>query len=130
MQNQNITKEQITSLSHLPISLACLALNTEIDTLKMLCREYGIKRWPYNARKEMNKALKSNTFISKETNGAKSNFFEFKCSKDGVGIPKKIEVKIQKRERKNLIQKKVPLNSEQKNFLPGFSELLKIFSNN
>lgn len=64
--------EQLQSLFHLPITLACLSLNTEVDTLIQRCRDLGIKRWPYNARKELNKTKKIEK--KKEVYGV---FFDF-----------------------------------------------------
>lgn len=74
--NTSFTKEQIYSLSHLPISLACLSLNLEIDVLKKRCRELGIKRWPYNARREMKKVKESKKVEKKDKKG----FYEFHVS--------------------------------------------------
>lgn len=43
-EEENFSYEQISSLFHLPINIACLSLNTEVDTLIQKCREFGIKR--------------------------------------------------------------------------------------
>lgn len=69
----HINKENIKSLSHLPIHIACLSLNTELETLKKRCRELGLKRWPYNARKEMKRYEMVN---KKENNKLKGGCFQ------------------------------------------------------
>lgn len=103
-----ITKEQICSCFHLPISLACLNLKTDITTLTNKCREYGIKRWQYNAHRELKIGKK--TIIEKKEVGC---FIEFKNEK-----------------KKNLIlvnYSKVGLkNNLDVVQLPSFSEFLKI----
>lgn len=40
-----LTKEEIMSVSHLPLILATVVLRMEVNVLKKKCRELGIKRW-------------------------------------------------------------------------------------
>lgn len=42
-----ITKKEIVELFQKPIAQASLILGISTTQLKRLCREYGIKRWPY-----------------------------------------------------------------------------------
>jgi hypothetical protein len=54
-----MTKEEISLYFHLPIAIACIPLNAEVEMLTKRCRELGIKRWPYNARKEKKSNVQS-----------------------------------------------------------------------
>lgn len=62
--DQELSLDQIQSNFHLPINIACLSLNVEIDTLVQRCRELGIKRWPYNAKRKLKYDRKS--FVEKK----------------------------------------------------------------
>lgn len=101
-----ITREQILSSSHLPISLACITLKTEVETLKMICREYGIKRWPYNARKEMKR--KKNYIERQENNG----FFEFHTYTTSFKINPPVTIKMADSKKKDFSQNQLPPFSE------------------
>jgi hypothetical protein len=48
----DMTIDEISVYFHLPSTIACVALNTEMATLTSRCRELGLKRWPYNAKRE------------------------------------------------------------------------------
>lgn len=39
-----LTFEKVSSFFHLPITIACLSLDVEVDTLIQICRNFGIKR--------------------------------------------------------------------------------------
>lgn len=43
-REDDLSLEEIQALFHLPITIACLTLNIEMDPLIQKCREFGIKR--------------------------------------------------------------------------------------
>lgn len=116
-----ITKENILSLSHLPINLACLALQINVEALQQRCRELGYKRWPYNARKEI-KMIKCNKKVVKKDK--MGYFHEFSMKEEKEKKEEKGYLTLDFSKKKKEVQNLKP-NKETVNVLPSFSEFIK-----
>lgn len=79
-QPKELTRELIFSYSHLPLHLASLELQVDIEVLKKKCKDLGMKKWPYNARKEMKK-IKESQGITKIN---KRGFYQFQLQNNSV----------------------------------------------
>jgi hypothetical protein len=53
------TLEKLQSVFHLPINDAATALGMGVTVLKKLCRDRGIKRWPYRKLSSVDKLIES-----------------------------------------------------------------------
>jgi RWP-RK domain len=53
------TLEKLQSVFHLPINDAAKALDMGVTVLKKLCRDRGIKRWPYRKLSSVDKLIQS-----------------------------------------------------------------------
>lgn len=132
----SMTKEELSKFFHLPIAIACIPLNTEVDYLTRRCRELGIKRWPYSARKEKNRKK-----VRKEDD---KMFVEFQLVKDDkLGETKQEGKKIDSflstieppvsgpirptpvhSKQGNVITESIPKEDDVKPSLPSFSDLM------
>lgn len=85
-KEESITKEKLLSISHLPLNIACSTLGIEVGELKKLCRKCGIKRWPYNARKEMKKIEKTSKYHGAAKDSCYYEYFGFYNTKRNVRV--------------------------------------------
>lgn len=114
----HLSKEEIISSSHLPINLACITLKTDVEELKKKCREMGIKRWPYSAKKEIKKVVNTNKI---EKKGVRGMFMEFSTC---FGSPTDNVLSLN--DKRVLLPSLESKNLQTRTELPSFSELTKI----